>query len=71
MWHTTGWAVRTWLKVTLLLGVLLAVAAIAWGIGTRPFVLAVIVAVLVELLTIRGLCREWAFDARGRWWWFW
>lgn len=71
MWSTTGWVVRTWLKVTLLLGVLLGVAALVWGVGTKQFVVAVIVAVVVELVAIRGLCREWAFDARGRWWWFW
>jgi len=71
MWETTGWCLRTWLKVTLVLAVLIGVAAAVWGVGTRPFIVAVVAAVVLELLTIRGLLREWAFDARGRWWWFW
>ena len=71
MWDTTGWALRIWAKVTVLLGVLVAVAAVVWGVDSTAFVLAVLGAGLVELGTIRGLCREWAFDARARWWWFW
>jgi hypothetical protein len=71
MWSTTGWALWTWLKVTFLLGVAIGVAALVWGAGSGQFTLAVIGAVLIELLTVRGLCREWAFDARSRWWWFW
>ena len=71
MWSTTGWAVWTWLKVTFLLAALVGIAALMWGVGSHQFIVAVIVAVVVELFTIRGLCREWAFDARGRWWWFW
>lgn len=71
MWETTGWAVRTWLKVTLILAALTGGVAVVWGIDSRAFGVAVIGAVLVELATIRGLCREWAFDARCRWWWFW
>lgn len=71
MWSTTAWVLRTWLKMTLALAALVAVAALVWGVGSRPFVLAVVAAVLLDLLTIRGLIREWAFDARGSWWWFW
>ena len=70
MWTTTGHCLATWLKVTLVLGVLVLVAGIVWGFGTGPFVIAVIAAVVLDLLAIRGLVREWAFEARGSWWWF-
>lgn len=71
MWATTTWALRTWLKVTVVLAALVGLAALLWGVGSRPFVLAVVAAVVLDLLAIRGLLREWAFDARGHWWWFW
>lgn len=70
MWSTTGRCIGTWLKVTLVLGLLVLVAGLVWGWRSGPFALAVLGAVLVELLAIRGLIREWAFDARGTWWWF-
>ncbi|GAB3460639.1 hypothetical protein [Actinophytocola sediminis] len=71
MWTTTAWVFRTWLKVTVALAVLVGVVALVWGVGSRPFDIALVAAVVLDLLTVRGLLREWTFDARGHWWWFW
>lgn len=70
MWSTTGRCLATWAKVTIILAALLAVAALAWGWDSGEFVLAVIAAVLLELLAVRGLLREWSFEASGTWWWW-
>jgi len=69
MLHTTGRLIGTWVRVTLVLGMLVLIAGWVWGFGSTPFVIAVIAAVGVELLAVRGLAREWVFDARGHWWW--
>lgn len=69
MLSVTGRLLRIWLRVTLVLGLVLVVVGWVWGFGSGPFVLAVLVAIGVELLTIRGLAREWAFEARVHWWW--
>ena len=70
MWATTGHCLATWLKVTLVLGVLVLIAGMVWGFGSGAFVLAVVAAIVIELIAIRGLARAWTFDARGTWWWF-
>lgn len=70
MWETTGRCLLTWLKITIVLGVLVAGTGWVWGWHSSPLALAVIAAILVELLTIRGLLRWWAFEASGNWWWF-
>lgn len=69
MLATTGRCLAIWLKITLALAILLAVAGIVWGFSTGQFTLAVFAAIVVELVAIRGLVREWMFDARGTWWW--
>jgi hypothetical protein len=69
MLRFTGRMFGTWLRVTLLLGLAVLVAGWIWGFGTGPFVIAVVGAVAVELLALRGLAREWVFEARGHWWW--
>ena len=69
MWGVTGWALVTWLKVTVVLALLAGVAWLVWGGHSGQFVLAVIGAVLLEVHAIRQLCREWAYEARSSWWW--
>jgi hypothetical protein len=69
MWAVTGWALTTWLKVTVVLVVLVGLAWLVWGVHSGQFVLAAIGAVLLEGYTIRQLCREWAYEARSSWWW--
>lgn len=69
MLRTTGQLIGTWLRVTLLLGLAVLVVGWIWGFGSIPFALAVIAAAAIELLALRGLAREWVFEARGRWWW--
>jgi hypothetical protein len=70
MWATTGHCIATWLKVTVVLGVLVLIAGFVWGFGSSAFTLAVLAAILIDLIAVRGLAREWSFNARGSWWWF-
>lgn len=68
MGTVTAWALRTWLKVTLVLG--LGVFGV-WLFSDHPgeVLAAVIVAGLVEIWTLKALAREWAYEARTAWWW--
>lgn len=66
---TTGWVLRTWFKTTLLLGLIVGVLWLVLGTGSGWFWTAVAAAALVEWLLIRQLAREWAWQARGEWWW--
>lgn len=67
MWAVTGWALRTWLLVTVALGaaVLLARATLDPG----GFLLAAVLAVAAELYLTGQLGKEWATEARHSWWW--
>lgn len=69
MWDATAWAVVTWLKGTLILAALVGVCWLVFGAGSGGFVLAVIVAALVELHLCRLLAREWTHEAALHWWW--
>lgn len=69
MFSVTGRLLLVWLRVTLMVGLAVLVVGWVWGFDSGPFVVAVLAAVVVELLTIRGLAREWTFEARGHWWW--
>lgn len=68
MTSVTGWVMLTWLKITVTLG--LGVLSV-WLFADRPgyTLAAVIVAVLVEVWTVKALAREWAYEARTAWWW--
>jgi membrane protein YdbS with pleckstrin-like domain len=69
MWEVTGWALTTWLKVTVVLSVGVGAAWLVWGAGSGPFWLAALGAGLLELYAIRQVGREWAYEARSSWWW--
>jgi hypothetical protein len=70
MLSTTGWCLLTWLKVTVVLAVAAVLVGLFCGFDSGQFVLAVVAGVVLDLLAIRGLIREWAFEARGNWWWW-
>jgi hypothetical protein len=70
MLFTTGWCLRTWLKVTVLLAVAVLLVGVFCGFDSTQFYIGLIAAAVLDLLTIRGLVREWLFEARGSWWWF-
>ncbi len=67
MWAVTGWAVVTWLKISIALALAVGAAWLCCSPGW--FVVCVIAAVLVELWAIRQLAKEWASEARSSWWW--
>ena len=68
MWAVTGWAVATWLKVTVVLALAVLLAWLLLAPGW--FVLALGLAVLADLYAARQLAREWADEARlSCWWW--
>lgn len=71
MWQQTERLAATWLRVTLAMAAALAVVMTVYGAHSTQFTVAVLVAVGLELLTVRRLCREWAWQARGTWWRFW
>lgn len=71
MWQQTGRLARIWFRLTVVLAAALTVVGIAYGLDSTPFVVAAVVAVAAELLVVRALCREWAWQARGCWWRFW
>lgn len=68
MTSVTGWVLRTWLKITI---VLAAGVGGVWLFADRPgyTLAAVIVAGLVEVWAVKALAREWAHEARTAWWW--
>jgi hypothetical protein len=67
MWAVTGWAVTTWLKITVFLA--LGIAAAWLWCSPGWFAAVVTTAALVELWAIRQLAKEWAYEARSSWWW--
>lgn len=67
MWAVTGWAVATWLRVTLLLAV--AVGAAWLWCSPGWFTVACVAGAVGELWAIRQLAREWTYEARSSWWW--
>ncbi|HEX2297391.1 MAG TPA: hypothetical protein VHH34_02540, partial [Pseudonocardiaceae bacterium] len=71
MWQQTERLTAIWLRITLALAAAVAMVATACGTDSGPFIVAVLAAVVLELLTVRALCREWTWQARGTWWRFW
>lgn len=69
MWAVTGWAAATWLRVTLTLAVIVGVCWWWLPTGSGWFWIVCLVAVLVEVWSVRALAAEWASEARSSWWW--
>jgi hypothetical protein len=67
MWGVTGWVLRTWLRITVLLA--LGVGAAWWWLTPGWFTFTVAAAAIVELWTLRQLAREWSYQASATWWW--
>ncbi len=67
MWGVTGWVLRVWLRITIL--VALGVGAAWLWLTPGWFTLAVIGAAVIELWAIRALTREWSYQASATWWW--
>ncbi len=67
MWAVTGWALVTWLRVTVLVAVGIGAAWLWCSPGW--FTACAVAAVLIELWAVRQLGREWASEARSSWWW--
>jgi hypothetical protein len=67
MWNVTGWVIRTWLRITVLL--CLGVGAAWLWCPAGWFTLAVIGAAVIELWTTGALAREWSYQASTTWWW--
>lgn len=65
----TGRLVWTWCRITLVLAACCGIVVAVYGWDSTPFKVAAILAVLLELAAIRGLAREWSFQASGCWWW--
>ncbi len=65
----TCWALRTWLKLTVLLALVVGGLWLWLGTGSGWFWTALAGAGFVEWFLIRQLAREWAWQARGEWWW--
>ncbi len=68
MWTVTGWALATWTKVTIALGLGVFVAWLALDPGW--FWLVAGLAVLADLYAARQLTREWVDEARFTCWWW-
>lgn len=71
MWAQAGRLASTWVRVTLALVAGLALVVAVYGLGSTEVKLAAVVAVVLNLLTVRRLGQEWAWQARGSWWRFW
>ncbi|MFC4949037.1 hypothetical protein [Pseudonocardia sp. GCM10023141] len=69
MIDVTGWALLTWLKITLALAVGVGLVWLALPAGSGWFWVAVLAACVMEWFTIRQLGREWVENARWHWWW--
>ncbi|MGH3928801.1 MAG: hypothetical protein ACRDTF_02340 [Pseudonocardiaceae bacterium] len=65
----TGRLLWTWCRITLALAAICGLVLALYGWGSTAFTLTVIGAVVLELLAIRGLAREWSWQASGCWWW--
>jgi hypothetical protein len=70
MWAVTGWAIATWLRVTVALTAVVVVAWLALGEHSGAFWLIFLAALLAEGYLSRQLLREWGDEARITCWWW-
>lgn len=71
MWQETSHLAGTWARITLALVAGVVVVMTVYGLNSVETKLAALVAVVLDVLTVRALCREWAWHNRGAWWRFW
>ncbi|MGH3916293.1 MAG: hypothetical protein ACRDTC_23225 [Pseudonocardiaceae bacterium] len=69
MIEETGRLLWIWLRITLALLVGCGIVVGVYGWNSTPVKIAVVAAVVLELAVIRGLAREWSWQASGTWWW--
>ena len=67
MLHTTGWALRTWAALTVLLAVFVGLVWLIDGRGGG--IIATGIGAWAEIWLVRAIAREWAYQASGHWWW--
>ncbi|HEX2300005.1 MAG TPA: hypothetical protein VHH34_16090 [Pseudonocardiaceae bacterium] len=61
----------TWARITLALIAGVVMVMTVYGLHSVETKLAALVAVVLDVLAVRALCREWAWHNRGAWWRFW
>ena len=71
MGQQTGRLAGTWARITLALVAGVVVVMTVYGLSSVETKLAALAAAGLDVLTVRALCREWAWHARGAWWRFW
>ena len=69
MGTVTAWALRTWLKLTVLLVLIVGGCWLHFGTTSGWFWVIVGLAVVAEYYVVRQLGREWSWEARATWWW--
>lgn len=69
MGTVTGWALRTWAKLTVLFALIVGGVWLFYGSHSGWFWTAVLAAVVAEYYVTRQLAREWSWEARANWWW--
>jgi FtsH-binding integral membrane protein len=68
MGRMTAWCFGTWLKLTAVFAATVAVAWWEWGTDHPMFWLVAMIAMLLDLVVLRRLAREWLFEAAYTWW---
>ena len=71
MFEHTARLAATWAKITLTLIAGAGLVILYCGWDSTETRVALITAGLLELLTLRGLARQWLLTARCSWWWLW
>lgn len=71
MWQQTSRLAGTWARITLALVAGVVVVITVYGLNSVETKLAALAAVVLDLLTLRAMCRELTWHARGAWWRFW
>ena len=66
MLSLTGWALLTWLRITLTLA---GVIGLVWWLAPAWLWLGLLAGAAVQVYVIRQLGREWSWQARTHWWW--
>ncbi|MGH3628602.1 MAG: hypothetical protein ACRDRL_14355 [Sciscionella sp.] len=71
MWQQSKRLTQVWMHITMALVAGVAVVATVYGLDSIQVKLAAVAAVVLDLIAVRALYREWTWQARGAWWRFW